>query len=445
MMRLVIGFVAIAMSLTTVISSTVSELRVQPEQIHLSLGQDPSQMVATWLTINQTKKPQARYGAAGNSSSVLFSMKVNGWSTKYVDGGTEQRQMYIHRAIMTGLVPGQRYYYHVGSDDGWSPVFWLQAQRNDSAFAPTLAVYGDLGNVNGHSIPFVQDEVQKNTIDAILHVGDFAYDMNSDNARVGDEFMRQIEPIAAYVPYQTCPGNHENAYNFSNYDYRFSMMQSNGQINNHYYSFNYGPAHIISYSTEFYFFIWYGWHQIKYQYQWLEQDLIEATKPENRAKHPWIIVMGHRPMYCSNDDHDDCRYRESIVRKGIPIVRAYGLEDLFYKYGVDLCIAAHEHSYERLWPIYDMKVYNGSAEAPYTNPKAPVHLITGSAGCQENIDPFVKKPAPWSAVRISDYGYTRMKLHNATHLTLQQLSAIKEGKVVDEITIIKDKHGPYTL
>ena len=91
------------------------------------------------------------------------------------------------------------------------------------------------GNVNGHSIPFLQDEAQKGTIDAILHVGDLAYDMNSDNARVGDEFMRQIEPIAAYLPNQTCPGNHENAYNFSNYDYRFSMMQSNGQINNHYY------------------------------------------------------------------------------------------------------------------------------------------------------------------------------------------------------------------
>ncbi len=29
------------------------------------------------------------------------------------------------------------------------------------------------------------------------------------NGRVGDEFMRQIEAIAAYVPYMTVPGNHE--------------------------------------------------------------------------------------------------------------------------------------------------------------------------------------------------------------------------------------------
>ena len=33
-----------------------------------------------------------------------------------------------------------------------------------------------------------------------------------DNSRVGDRFMNQIEPMAAYVPYMTCPGNHEMAW-----------------------------------------------------------------------------------------------------------------------------------------------------------------------------------------------------------------------------------------
>lgn len=39
--------------------------------------------------------------------------------------------------------------------------------------------------------------------------GDFAYNMDQDNARVGDRFMRLIEPVAASLPYMTCPGNHE--------------------------------------------------------------------------------------------------------------------------------------------------------------------------------------------------------------------------------------------
>lgn len=41
--------------------------------------------------------------------------------------------------------------------------------------------------------------------------------------------------------------------------------------------------------------------------------LKEATAPENRTLRPWIITMGHRPMYCSNNDRDDCTKFESVV------------------------------------------------------------------------------------------------------------------------------------
>ena len=58
---------------------------------------------------------------------------------------------------------------------------------------------------------------------------------------------------------------------------------------------------------------------------------------------------------------------------------SYGMEELLMKYGVDLAIWAHEHSYERLWPVYNETVYNGTADDPYRNPGAPVHIVTGSA------------------------------------------------------------------
>lgn len=53
--------------------------------------------------------------------------------------------------------------------------------------------------------------------------GDFAYDMDNKDGKVGDEFMRQIEPAAAYVPYMTSVGNHEQAWNFTHYINRFTM------------------------------------------------------------------------------------------------------------------------------------------------------------------------------------------------------------------------------
>lgn len=43
-------------------------------------------------------------------------------------------------------------------------------------------------------------------------------------------------------------------------------------------------------------------------------------------------------------------------------------------------------------------------------------------GCKERLDPFVPDPRDWSAVRIEDYGYTRMRILNSTHIWLEQVS-----------------------
>lgn len=59
------------------------------------------------------------------------------------------------------------------------------------------------------ALPYIQNEAQRSKFDVIIHVGDFAYDMHEEDSRVGDQFMRQIQPLAATVPYMTCPGNHE--------------------------------------------------------------------------------------------------------------------------------------------------------------------------------------------------------------------------------------------
>jgi len=238
-----------------------------------------------------------------------------------------------------------------------------------------------------------------------------------------------------------CAGNHEEKYNFSNYRARFSMPGGKDSLM---YSFNLGPVHFIGFSTEAYYFLNYGMKLLVNQYEWLERDLIEANKPENRKLRPWIITYGHRPMYCSNDNDADCTQSETLIRVGLPITHFFGLEDLFYNYGVDVEIWAHEHSYERFWPIYNYQVLNGSYDEPYRNPRAPVHLVTGSAGCKEGRTPFVKKPPAWSAFQSQDYGYTRMQALNTTHLHFEQVSDDKEGEVIDSFWIIKDTHLPYS-
>merc|ERR1711964_679200 len=51
------------------------------------------------------------------------------------------------------------------------------------------------------SVPRIINDVRDGSIDAVLHVGDFAYDFDRDGGRTGDAFMNQIQPIASSVPY----------------------------------------------------------------------------------------------------------------------------------------------------------------------------------------------------------------------------------------------------
>lgn len=69
--------------------------------------------------------------------------------------------------------------YHCGSHQGWSDQFQFTTVPNDSNWSPSIAFYGDLGNVNAQSLPRLQEETQRGLYDMIIHIGDFAYDMDS--------------------------------------------------------------------------------------------------------------------------------------------------------------------------------------------------------------------------------------------------------------------------
>ncbi|XP_062501769.1 acid phosphatase type 7-like isoform X2 [Corticium candelabrum] len=334
-----------------------------PEQIHIAYGSTASEMVVMWSTSeNSSSIVHYRHSSATNSTKVTF----RDGECRLFTFGNEKGLQYIHWVHLTDLTPGQSYDYQVESNSQQSQVYSFTAMRTDKDWVPQFIFYGDMGRHGGAPIlPHLKLEVKTPPNAAIFHVGDFAYDLSSEGGINGDEFMNRIQDIAAVVPYMTAVGNHEINYNFSHYLNRFTMP-TNG--NGFWYSINIANIHFISYSTEVYFTN----GPVAEQLLWLKQDLNEANR--NRDKQPWIIAFGHRPMYCSNLDGDDCTTSHSVVRAG--------LESVFYENGVDVIIQGHEHSYERLWPVYNETV----TAKNYINPKAPVHIISGAAGCSEVYD-----------------------------------------------------------
>jgi len=414
---------------------------LEPEQVHLSYWGDPTQMWVTWVTLdNHTldNKPIDSFIQWGEND---LTYSANGSVSYFADEGKEKRIIYIHRALMTGLKPDKKHLYHVGGPrTGWSDVFTFRAMRAGHEWTSRFAMYGDMGNSFGISIPPLQVEAWRGNFDAVFHYGDFAYDLSQDGGRFGDTFMNQIQPIASRIPYMTTPGNHEYHYNFLHYKKRFTMPPNGVDSQpNMFYSVDIGPVHFVAICTEFLYYTGFGWKQNALQYEWLVADLKKATRPENLARHPWIVLMGHRPAYCNTVDYEHCQ-DFNMIRTGFPGVNAYGFDDLMFQYGVDIAFWAHEHSYERTFPVYNMTVMNGTGSDPYEDPGATVHIINGAPGNREKNDYFYK-PKSFSAFRNSDYGYGRMTVFNATHLYFEQVSAEK-GSVIDSVTLVKNLHGP---
>ena len=81
--------------------------------------------------------------------------------TKFVAYGNESLTQHFHRAtIVPGLEPDTVYFYRVGSDITLSDLYFCTAFNGGADWSPSIALFGDMGNINAQSIPRLQRETQ---------------------------------------------------------------------------------------------------------------------------------------------------------------------------------------------------------------------------------------------------------------------------------------------
>ena len=431
-----------------------------PEQIHIALGRTPDSITFNWLTWDTNPIITKSIVLIGTENSVSsLTLQFTGSQYLFTDSGAGKWNRTIHVVNATNLSASTTYYYQVGCPQyGWSSIFSFKTQSNGLTLQNNIPIryilYGDLGHSNAEILPLITEQGLSNQFDVIIHVGDFAYQPQYNNGTIGDLFMNDIQPIATHIPYMVCPGNAESAYNFSHYSERFRgqpynlftdvIYTNSGPVNNNWFmSWNNGFTHWIMISTEIYFDFK---DMIQLQYEWLINDLIAANK--NRTLAPWVIVIGHRPMYCDNVSKqntsqiaDECGEAATRVRDGVDMnntgILYYGLEDVFYEYGVDFYICGHEHDYERMYDVYKNKTTKSISNMPSTT-----YIVTGSAGCDEGHDIFSSNITnEYVAMRSMNYSFSKWNVYNSTHIHFQQVD--KDEKVMDDVWYKQDKHGPF--
>ena len=88
---------------------------------------------------------------------------------------------------------------------------------------------------------------------------------------------------------------------------RFGIQSNSGSP--YWYSWSYRSARFIMISTDS------DYTPGSPQHRWLEEELAAANTLQARARHPWLIVTGHKPIYCSSADADNSRGPTAAGRK----------------------------------------------------------------------------------------------------------------------------------
>ena len=391
---------------------------------------------------------------------------------------SSHRSHLARQATLRGLQPGASYAYRVGGGDpfSWSPRFVLRAPRpRDDNVPLRLLAFCDAGEVDearGAALDAAALDAETAQYDALLHCGDFAYDLDSDHGKQGDRFLDSMQPLTASLPYLVSPGNHEQAANFSAYRNRFAGMPGSSASESLYWSVDIGPLHLVSYNSEVYF--WpkhFGYEHAAQQHAWLAADL--AAADANRDAVPWVVVTGHRPMYCvatGGDGRCDAEHeasRQGTMMECSPVdghlcwrrdtakaLPEVSVEALMHEHGVDVAIFGHVHAYARHWPVFAELTLASGPDA-YVDPPGTVHFLTGAGGNPEMKVGELPPPlgpcsAPWCAFQAgyaprpgqsADFSYSRITVANATHLRWEQVSATL-GDVIDDVWLVRSAGAP---
>lgn len=419
-----------------------------PDQVHIALDFQETGMRVTWASDHPSYGASVQYTPVTNPNQQVTNFAYSSVGTWVTFPNLSNPKILVRHlstctAVMSGLIPGNYYKYRVGSElYGWSQHFAFKARKNFTETPEArLLVYGDfgVGVETAATMARLIQETEDYDYDAIIHDGDFAYDFPDNQGELGDDFMRQIEPIASKIPYMVAQGNHENDNYSPHYYYRFSMPSTSKNL---WYSYNLGKAHFLAYSSEFMF---ESYPQLLPEQQaFIENDL----STYNRTQYPWLIVYSHRPLYCSANwsttyqlnsapyikrHNNDCLQDAETVRNAF--------EDLWYNYKVDFVINAHVHAYERLAPVYK----NQSVPCEYQDQntcigaKAPAYVVTGTPGNQESYAPISPTPLPFSMAQDSQWGFSRLTVINETHMYWEQVRSVTK-EVSDWFWLIKGKN-----
>jgi hypothetical protein len=393
-----------------------------PLGVHLSYLDDPTTAAITWYTASASTS-RAEWGPILGPPYAFQTSGVDYSSP----GGS-----FLHRANLTGLTPGAKYYYRVGNaamTASFGQTSFRAAPPKGSADTFTFAAAGDWGNTT--QTLTTSNEIAKRNPNFVLPLGDLYYSHTEPGVKgtydkwqifaqsaflqsaAGnhevDESGSDNTPTLVHCAYSTLPGN-ERTYAFTWGNTYFVTMDWGGSTTNQSDGVDGTPQNCTGLA---------GTAAIR---GWVDGKLAAAdANPTIR----WIIVYHHFPCY-------DMQPVFVILCDPTPTTppNTDQIEDILVNRHVDLVLAGHDHTYGRTHPVaFRTVAQTGNA---YDTPGAPIYLIIGTGGASGGTPDC--RTDPWVAACSKGRGFGWFQV---SPTTIRYEFKDNSGVPVDAFTLTK--------
>lgn len=314
-----------------------------PQQIVLSLTGDPAadhtKMAVTWCDGESASDAAVTYSANADLSGALTAAAVetaSGSGFQYFE------------AVMTGLTPGQTYYYKVGAAAAPSAVRSFTAGTGADSYE--FIYLGDVQFESDRNAEYdawqnlVQNARTANPNAAFLLQGGGMVNSGQDPEQ-WQALLTRGETAFSGIPFMSVPGSQEGDASSGKPELwsEIFRLPENGPagFTEEFYSFDYGDSHILCLNSNILSdgqlsagtMTEADFDTIK---SWISADLAGSAKT-------WKIAVLQHPPYGVTDS----AVSAEVLREWAPI---------FEDNGVSLVLSGGQHAYMRTFPMFDREI-----------------------------------------------------------------------------------------
>lgn len=317
-----------------------------PQRVVLNLTATPDTSVAvTWATQAETTAPFVEIAEAGpGTDHTKQARRVQACTEVLADEPAAPR--YHHSAVLTGLRPGTRYSYRVGTTGAFGP--WNDFTTAQASPAPFSFVwFGDpQDNIVEHCTRVFAEAFRTAPRAAFwLCTGDLCSDPADWQWA---EFFEAAKLPLSTIPSAFTPGNHDTAYAEIKVRTDFTVSAYPKRNRDrvaplwrpHFTLPENGPASLPALAETSYHLDYQGLRLIVLNSNTrMEEQLVwlESLLRDNPCR--WTVLAFHHPVYAGIPKRDNPKLRTA-------------LQELGKRYPIDLVLTGHDHVYMRTVPLH---------------------------------------------------------------------------------------------